>query len=93
MYSALDQGMGHRRRFSSSQLRKMLEGAGLDVVEERQFNKIGAIAWRVFGTLLGRRKMNRPALKLWDKTVWFWRRVDGVFPWRGLSLIAVGRKR
>ena len=93
MFSALDQGMGHRRRFSSSQLRKMLETAGLEVVEERHFNKIGAIAWRVFGTLLGRRKMNRPALKLWDKTVWFWRRVDGLFPWRGLSLIAVARKR
>jgi SAM-dependent methyltransferase len=93
MYGPLDEGMGHRRRFSSSQLRKMLEAAGLEVTEERHFNKIGSVAWRVFGKLLGRRKMNRPALKLWDKTVWFWRRVDGLFPWRGLSLIAVARKR
>jgi len=93
MFGTLDKGMGHRRRFSTSQLRKMLESAGLEVTEERTFNKIGAVAWRLFGTLLGRKKMNRPALKLWDKTVWFWRRVDGLFPWRGLSLIAVARKR
>jgi hypothetical protein len=71
----------------------MLESAGLEVTQERHLNKIGPLAWRVFGGLLGRRKMNRPALKLWDKTVWFWRRVDGFLPWRGLSLVAVARKR
>jgi hypothetical protein len=35
--------------------------------------------------------MSRPGLKLWDKTVWFWRRVDFLLPWRGLSLIIVAR--
>jgi 2-polyprenyl-3-methyl-5-hydroxy-6-metoxy-1,4-benzoquinol methylase len=93
MFGPLDEGMGHRRRFSFSQLRKMLEAAGLEVIEERHFNKIGSLAWGVFGKLFGRRKMNRVALKLWDKTVWFWRRVDALLPWRGLSLIAVARKR
>jgi hypothetical protein len=37
--------------------------------------------------------MNRVLLKLWDKTVWFWRRVDILLPWNGLSLIAVARRK
>ena len=93
MYGPLDQGMGHRRRFSPSQLRKMMETAGLEVISERHLNKIGSVAWRMSGNLLRRRKMSRVALKLWDKTVWFWRRIDWLLPWSGLSLIAVGRKK
>ena len=31
-------------------------------------------------------------LKIFDKTVWFWRRLDRLIPWPGLSLIVVGRK-
>jgi len=32
-------------------------------------------------------------LKLFDKTVWFWSRLDKLIPWPGLSLIAVARKK
>jgi len=32
-------------------------------------------------------------LKIFDKTVWLWSRIDGLFPWPGLSLIAVARNR
>jgi glycosyltransferase involved in cell wall biosynthesis len=92
LFGTLDEGMGHKRRFSAAQLGKMLEAAGFEVVHQRHFNKIGSVSWWIFGKLLGRRKMNRPALKLWDKTVWFWRRVDGLLPWRGLSLIVVARR-
>ena len=30
-------------------------------------------------------------LKIFDKTVWLWRRIDGMLPWPGLSLIVVAR--
>ena len=39
-----------------------------------------------------RRQINKVTLKLFDKTVWFWRRVDGLMPWPGLSLIAIARR-
>jgi len=32
-------------------------------------------------------------LKLFDKTVWLWKRLDPILPWRGLSLVVVARKR
>ncbi len=91
LFGSLDKGMGHKRRFSRPQLREMLQTAGFEVVEERQFNKIGSLSWWIFGKVLVRRKMNRPMLKVWDKTVWFWRRVDRLLPWPGLSLITVVR--
>jgi hypothetical protein len=31
-------------------------------------------------------------LKIFDKTVWLWRRIDPLLPWPGLSLIMVARK-
>jgi len=57
-----------------------------------QLNKIGALSWAVYGGLLGRRSINKLSLKIFDKTVWLWRRLDPLLPWRGLSLVAVGRK-
>ena len=91
LMSSLDKGMGHKRRFDEPELRKMLESHGYQIEREHQINKIGALSWWFFGKVLHRPKMNRPGLKLWDKTVWFWRRVDFLMPWRGLSLVIVAR--
>jgi SAM-dependent methyltransferase len=91
LFGPLDLGLGQKRRFSADGLRQLLEGAGFEVIEKRGFNRIGSLSWWISGKLLGQRKMNRLALKLWDKTVWFWRRVDGLLPWSGLSLIAVAK--
>src|SRR5579859_7216413 len=87
LFSELDRGMGHKRRFDGPELRSMIESRGFQIEREHQINKIGALSWWFFGKLLGRKRMNRPGLKLWDKTVWFWRRVDPLLPWKGLSLV------
>jgi glycosyltransferase involved in cell wall biosynthesis len=91
LFSALDVGLGQKRRFSREELRGLLNAAGLEVVEERGFNKIGSLSWWLSGKVFGQRKMNRVLLKVWDKTVWFWRRVDVLLSWSGLSLIVVPR--
>jgi len=93
LFGSLDKGMGHKRRFAAKELREMLAGCGFTVEREHQLNKLGAVSWWIVGTVLRRSHMSRPVLKLWDKTVWFWRRVDGLLPWPGLSLIAVARAK
>ena len=70
----------------------MLENAGFTWSSSDQLNKIGALSWWIYGKLLGRKKIAKLSLKLFDKTVWFWRRVDGLMPWRGLSLIAIAKR-
>ena len=81
--------MGHKRRFSSDDLLQMMQQAGLRVDRVYQMNKIGRVSWFVFGKLLGRKRINKFSLKIFDKTVWFWRRIDGLLPWKGLSVIVV----
>jgi hypothetical protein len=84
--------MGHKRRFSLPEVQGLLENAGFRVEQFRQLNKIGALSWWIYGKLLGRKKIAKISLKLFDKTVWMWRRVDGLMPWKGLSLIAIARR-
>jgi len=92
LYGSLDEGMGQLRRFSREELGQMLGQTGFQIEQMYQLNKIGTLSWWLFGKVLGQKTISRPALKLFDKTVWFWRRVDGLLPWPGLSLVAVAKK-
>ena len=40
-----------------------------------------------------RRSINKPVLKIFDKTVWLWRRVDGLMPWPGAVADRGGAER
>ena len=92
LYGSLDEGMGQLRRFSREELGQMLGQTGFQIEQMYQLNKIGTVSWWLFGKVLGQKTISRSALKLFDKTVWFWRRVDGLLPWQGLSLVAVAKK-
>jgi len=92
LYASIDRSLGHRRRFSQAELRSLLEQEGFRVEAVRQLNKIGMPAWWLYGKVLGRKYISKLTLKLFDKTVWIWRRVDRLLPWKGLSLIVVARK-
>ena len=92
LYGSLDQTLGHQRRFAKAGLRALLEQNGFTIKRMHQLNKIGTPAWWLYGKLLRRRHINKLSLKIFDKTVWFWRRMDGLLPWPGLSLVAVASK-
>jgi glycosyltransferase involved in cell wall biosynthesis len=92
LFGNIDRSIGHRRRFSRKDLAALLEQQGFKIERMYQINRFGALSWWIYGKLFGRKRIPKPALKLFDKTVWFWRRVDGLLPWRGLSLVAVARK-
>jgi glycosyltransferase involved in cell wall biosynthesis len=92
LYGNIDRTLGHKRRFSRQELTGMLEKEGFRIERMHQINKVGALSWWVYGKLLGRKRINKASLKLFDKTVWFWRRIDAAIPWRGLSLVVVARK-
>jgi SAM-dependent methyltransferase len=92
LYCGIDRTLGHARRFRLEELRKAILGAGFRIEKVYELNKIGAVAWRLYGGLLRQKSINKVTLKLFDKSVWFWRRVEFLLPWNGLSLIAVDRK-
>jgi hypothetical protein len=84
--------LGHRRRFSQAALRTLFEQNGFSVKSMHQLNKIGTVGWWLFGKVLRRKRISKVMLKIFDKTVWFWRHLDGVLPWPGLTLVAVATK-
>jgi len=93
LYGTLDRTMGHKRRYQRGEAVQLLQGAGLQVEKTRSLNKVSAPSWWLHSRLLRRSQISKLALKLFDKTVWIWRRIDGILPWRGLSLIIVARKQ
>ena len=92
LYGTLDRSMGHKRRFERAQLEQLLTAAGFQVQRSYSLNKIGTPPWWIYSKLLGRVNINKVTLKLFDKTVWLWRRIDPVLPWPGLSLVLVARR-
>src|SRR5215469_9045814 len=92
LFGSLDRSMGHKRRYSVEAARQAVESQGFDIERIWGFNKAGAPPWWMYSKVAGSRRINKLTLKLFDKTVWLWRRLDRVIPWRGLSLILVGCK-
>jgi glycosyltransferase involved in cell wall biosynthesis len=92
LFGSLDRRLGHRRRYNAREARALLEAAGFQVETLYQFNKAGTLPWWIYGKLFGSRNINKAVLKIFDKTVWLWRRIDGLLPWPGLSLIVVARE-
>lgn len=92
LFGSLDRSLGHKRRFTAGDLAGMLESHGFTMERQYQWNKAGAPPWWLYSRVFRSRRINKLVLKLFDKTVWIWRRLDSLMPWPGLSLIAVGRK-
>ncbi|HWY46764.1 MAG TPA: glycosyltransferase [Bryobacteraceae bacterium] len=92
LFGSLDKKLGHLRRFSKQQLSTLLEEHGFKVQRMANLNKISTPAWWLYGKALHRNRISKVMLKMFDKTVWIWRRVDGLLPWHGLSLVAVATK-
>lgn len=88
---AIDRRLGIRRRYRAEDLRNELMKLGLTVESTVELNRAGAPFWWFFGRVL-KQNLNKVTLKMFDKTVWLWRALDGILPWRGVSLIAVARK-
>jgi glycosyltransferase involved in cell wall biosynthesis len=92
LFGSLDHTMGHKRRYQLKDLNAMLSAAGFEIETTHQLNKIAAAAWWVQSKVLGSARISKPTLKVFDKTVWLWKRLDWMFPWRGLSVVVVAKK-
>jgi glycosyltransferase involved in cell wall biosynthesis len=92
-YSSLDEVLGHRCRYSKEMLAEELQVTGFEVEVLRDFNHFGVPGWFLNGKLLKRRHFSRSQLKVFNILVPVIRRVDGAFPWSGLGIIAVARRR
>ena len=93
LYGTLDEALEHRERYVVDGLRRSLTSAGFHVEKVFDFNRVAVPGWWLNGKLLRRKKFSRVQLKGLDMAMPILRRIDHLWPWRGLSLIGIGVKK
>ena len=90
LYSAADEALGHKKRYGREDLTGVLEKAGLEVIEVREFNRLGVLGWMI-NKGLKRTAIGKLQARMFGALMPLARLVEkiGVLP--GLSLIAVAR--
>ncbi len=68
LYSDFDRKIGHHRRYRRSQLVTVADRAGLEYVDARYVNSIGAFAWWLFARRLRQTPTQGWSVKLYDRT-------------------------
>jgi len=92
LYGALDQAVGHNRRYEKNELIDKLRQAGFEIEEVGFQNQLAKMAWYINSKVLRRRALPLAQSKLFDFLVPILRSIEGERPSSGLSLIAIGRK-
>jgi SAM-dependent methyltransferase len=92
LYCAIDQHLGHYRRYSLAQVRSLLEHAGFAVEHSRYVNMLGAVGWFVNGRALRRNLLPSRQMRFFDRLVPLLSLERFLGPPFGLSVLAVGRK-
>jgi 2-polyprenyl-3-methyl-5-hydroxy-6-metoxy-1,4-benzoquinol methylase len=77
LYSEFDRRIGHHRRYRKASMKAVMEGAGLEVVDLRYVNAVGAMAWWLVAKRLGREPTATGNVKLFDRFVPMLRRLEG----------------
>lgn len=90
LYGALDEALGHFRRYVPRELSARLGEAGFRMRHLEYFNLAGTPGWWFAGRVLRRRLIPAGALRCYDALVPLFR-LESLLPWRiGQSLIAIG---
>lgn len=93
LWGSLDCVYGHERRYRRAELTELVRAADFDVVDVHSFNLLGMVGWLVSSWLRADRIQPR-ALRLFDRTVPLWRRIEAVLrPRVGLSVVVIARAR
>jgi len=91
-FGPLDQERGRRQRFEAPEIRELLQQAGFRVDAVSDFNRLSVPGWWLNNKVLHRKRFSRLQLKFFDTALPLLRPLDRFWPWKGLSLIAIGTK-
>jgi len=92
LYSNMDAGLDHCRRYSRGELVRKIQDAGFTLELVRFFNLLGAVGWFVNGKILRRKMLPRNQMKLFDLLMPLLKLEDHIRIPFGLSLLAVAKK-
>lgn len=91
LYSATDEAIEHRKRYTADDLRRELGAAGFEVESVEQFNRLGVLGWW-FNKRIGKAAISPWQGRLFALLMPIAKLVERFKRLPGLSYIAVGRK-
>lgn len=90
-FGTVDKEIGHFRRYTPAHLRQLMTDCGYTVEDILKFNRVSMPGWRFNGQILKSRTLPRLSLRIFDRFVWLWRRIDNALPWEPTSIIAIAK--
>lgn len=94
LFGDIDQAIGHYRRYTKNNIKKMLQKNKLTIKYLRIINFLGAIGWFMSGKILHEITVNEKKLRLFDKIAPFILPVEKVIePPIGTSVLAIAQKK
>jgi hypothetical protein len=85
-----DRAVGHTQRFERRDLEDIIRSSGLEIIEMRDFNRIGRYAWKAHHAT-GSEPITATEARLFDLVIPVAKRLDPLLSTPGLSLVAVAR--
>ena len=92
LFGECDRTLGHHRRYSRNRLSSMIRRAGLEIVQLREFNRLGAIGW-LANNLVRKRNLSPYQMRIFELVMPIAKIVDWIGIGPGLSYIAIAKKR
>lgn len=95
LFSAMDQNLGHYRRYQLKELREKVESPGFNIILSRYFDFLGTFAWYLVHTLGGKQTFNPSMAHVYDTVcVPITRNLERIMPVLfGKNVIMVARKQ
>jgi 2-polyprenyl-3-methyl-5-hydroxy-6-metoxy-1,4-benzoquinol methylase len=92
VYGSIDAAIGHFRRYTQPGLQALLESAGYEFERMLEFNRVSRPGWIFTGKVLKAKTLSPSTMKIFNRFVWLWRRIDSHLPWPPTSIIAIARR-
>jgi glycosyltransferase involved in cell wall biosynthesis len=92
LFGSLDRVLEHRERYTAAHLEGSLKEAGFAIERIFDFNRFSVPGWWFNGKVLRKKRFSRFQLKVLDTMMPIMKRIDRIWPWGGLSVIAIGTR-
>jgi len=92
LYGAVDRAAGHYKRYTVEEAEECLGNSGFEVEYIATFNKFTVPLWYVRTCILKGSKISSASSIIHNLMVPILKPLDRVLPWKGLSILAVGKK-
>jgi glycosyltransferase involved in cell wall biosynthesis len=92
IYGTIDKMLGHYRRYTHEELRTKMEQTGFRFERMLEFNRISRYPWWFSGRVLKQEALGVGQMRVFDRLVWLWRKIDSSLPWPPVSIIGIAVK-